>query len=99
VDLNDKPAGPPPTTTLDPTVVDPNHYKVLFENDQVRVVRIHFEPHDQGVRHEHILNRVVFLLNDQSGGKADEVHMAGVAVHVEENQADTAADRIAVELK
>jgi hypothetical protein len=99
VDLKGKPSGPAPATKLDPTIVDPKHYKVVFENDQVRVLRIHFDSHDKGAEHEHILNRVVFILNDQSVGKADEVRMAGAAVHTEENQADTSADRIAIELK
>jgi hypothetical protein len=99
VDLKGNPSGPAPVTKLDPTVVDPKHYKIVFENDQVRVLRIHFEPHDKGAEHEHILNRVVFILNDQSVGKADDVRLAGAAVHTEQNQGDTVADRIAVELK
>lgn len=99
VDLKGKPSSAVPVTKLDPTQVDPKHYKVVFENEQVRVLRIHFEAHDKGAEHEHILNRVVFILNDQSNGKADDVRMAGAAVHTEQNQADTPADRIAVELK
>ena len=98
VDVKGKP-GPPQATRLDPTVVDPRHYTVALDNDQVRVLRIHFEPHDRGNEHEHLLNRVVFNLNDQASGKADDVRMAGAAVHTEENQAGTPADRIAVELK
>jgi len=99
VDLKGKPSGAAPATRLDPTIVDPGHYKAVLENDQVRVLRIHFEPHDKGAQHEHILNRVVFNLNDQASGKADDVRLAGAAVHTEENQTGTVADRIAVELK
>lgn len=99
IDLKGRPSGPLPATRLDPPVVDPAHYKVDFENDQVRVLRIHFEGRDKGAEHEHILNRVVFYLNDQAGAKADDVRMAGAAVHTEQNQGDTAANRIAVELK
>jgi hypothetical protein len=98
IDLKGKPA-PAPKTKLDPTVVDPQRYKVLFENDQVRVLRIHFGPHEKGAQHEHILNRVVVYLNDQRGAKADDVRMAGAATHSEENDSDSPADRIAVELK
>jgi polyisoprenoid-binding protein YceI len=29
----------------DPLKVDPGHFNVEFENDQVRVVRVHFDPH------------------------------------------------------
>jgi hypothetical protein len=99
VDLKGKPSGPGPATKLDPTVVDARHYKVELENDQVRVLRVHYEAHDKGVEHEHILNRVVLYLNDQTGAKADDVRMSGAGVHTEENKGDQAADRIAVEIK
>ena len=32
------------TTPIDPVKIDPKHYKVEFENDQVRVIRAHFRP-------------------------------------------------------
>jgi hypothetical protein len=99
VDLKGKPSGPAPQTKLDPTIVDPKHYKVVFENDQVRVLRIHFDAHDKGERHEHILNRVVLYLNDQGPTKADDVRMAGAGTHTEENASEQPADRIAVELQ
>jgi len=99
VDLKGTPLGPAPVTKLDPAVVDPKHYTVVLENDQVRVLRIHFEPHDKGQQHEHILNRIVLYLNDQERAKADDVRMAGAATHTEENASDQPADRIAVELK
>jgi hypothetical protein len=99
VDLKSTPSGPAPVTTLDPTVTDPRHYTVVLENDQVRVLRIHFEPHETSPRHQHMLDRVVFVLNDQTGGKADDVRMAGAATHTEENASGQPADRIAVELK
>jgi hypothetical protein len=99
VDLKGTPSGPKPVTTLDPAVVDPKHYTVELENDQVRVLRIHFEPHDKGPQHEHILNRIVLYLSDQERAKADDVRMAGAATHTEENASGQPADRIAVELK
>jgi len=99
VDLKGGPTGTPYATALDPTVVDAKHYKVDFENEHVRVLRIHFEPHEKSPSHQHMLNRVVLYLNDQSGAKADDVRMSGAATHVEENASDQPADRIAVELK
>lgn len=99
IDLKGKPSGPLPVTKLDPPSVDASKYKVAFENDSVRVLRIHFGPHEKGAQHEHILNRVVFYLNDQGTTKADDVRMAGAAVHTEQNDSDQPADRIAVELK
>jgi hypothetical protein len=65
----------------------------------VRVLRVHYDPHDKGQMHEHILNRVVLYLNDQPGAKADDVRVSGAGTHVEENTFDQPADRIAVELK
>lgn len=99
VDLKGAPSGPLPVTKLDPVVTDPAHYKVELENEFVRVLRIHFGPHEKGQQHEHILNRVVVYLNDQPNAKADDVRMAGAATHAEENSSNEAADRIAVELK
>ena len=99
VDLKGPPAGPAPVSKLDPATVDSKHYKVEFENEHVRVLRIHYEAREKGATHEHILNRVVVYLNDQPGAKADDVRVAGAATHAEENASDRAADRIAVELK
>jgi len=99
IDLKSAPAGPAPTTPLDPVKVDPQHYKVAFENDYVRVLRVHYDAHEKGEMHEHILNRVVVYLNDQLGAKAGDVRVAGAAKHAEENASGQPADRIAVELK
>ena len=71
----------------------------IFENEYVRVLRVHYEPGEKGQTHEHILNRVVFYLNDQPGAKADDVRVSGAATHAEENASAQPADRIAVELK
>ena len=99
VDLKGAPAGPAPVSKLDPVTVDARHYKVELDNEQVRVLRVHYEPREKGQTHEHILNRIVLYLNDQPGAKADEVRMAGAAKHAEENASGQPADRIAVELK
>lgn len=99
IDLKGAPAGPAPASAMDPVVVDARHYRVVLENEYVRVLRVHYEPHEKGQTHEHILNRVVFYLNDQPGAKADDVRVSGAATHAEENLSDRPADRIAVELK
>ena len=97
--MKGQPAGPAPVSALDPAVVDARHYKVAFENDQVRVLRVHYDAHDKGALHRHILNRVVVYLNDQPGAKTDEVRASGAATHTEENASDQPSDRIAVEFK
>jgi hypothetical protein len=99
IDLKGAPAGPAPATMLDPVAVDPQHYKVDFENEFVRVLRVTFGPGEKGARHEHILNRVVFYLNDQPNAKADDVRMSGAATHSEANESAQTAYRIAVEIK
>ena len=99
IDLKGRPAGPAPASQLDPVVVDTRHYKIDFENDQVRVLRVHYDARDTGAQHEHILNRVVVYLNDQPGAKADDVRMAGASTHTEQNASDQPADRIAIEIK
>jgi hypothetical protein len=99
IDLKGPPAGPAPVTKLDPVAVDGQHYKVEFENEHVRVLRVHYGTREKGPTHEHMLNRVVLYLNDQTNAKADDVRMAGPAIHAEENASDRPADRIAVELK
>jgi quercetin dioxygenase-like cupin family protein len=100
IELKNKPATPPPPLSkLDAVRVDSRHYKIEFENEQVRVLRVHYEAHEKGVLHEHLLNRVVCYLNDQGNMKAGGVRMAGPATHTEENTGDQPAERIAVELK
>jgi hypothetical protein len=61
IDLKGPPSGPLPVTKLDPVAVDAAHYKVDFENEHVRVLRVTFGPHEKGQTHEHILNRVTPL--------------------------------------
>ena len=45
----------------DPVKVDPKHYKVEFENDRVRVVRITYAPGEKSVMHSHPESIGVFL--------------------------------------
>src|SRR5437879_7510592 len=52
-----------PLAAQDPVKVDPKHYKVELENAQVRVLRIHYGPHEKSVMHSHP-NLVVIPLAD-----------------------------------
>jgi len=100
------------TTPLDPVKVDGKDYKVEFENDQVRVLRVKFGPHQGAPMHEHQLNRVVVYLTDQStrltspegkvettAHKAGEYSWGGPTKHKEENLLDTPFEGIVVEFK
>jgi phage host-nuclease inhibitor protein Gam len=97
---------------LDPLKVDPQDYKLEFENDQVRVIRVHMAAHRQVPMHEHTLNRVVIYLTPQNGrmtspdGKvetaqhqAGEVSWGGPVTHKEENLMDSPFEAIMVEFK
>ena len=95
----------------DPVKVDPKHYKVEFENDQVRVIRSHYGPHEKGAMHQHPANVSVLLTDIHNkvtmpDGKTEEFHgKAGqtgwlVAVkHQAENLSDQPFELIQVELK
>src|ERR1700682_4139277 len=53
-------------TAQDPIKVDAKHYKVEFENDRVRVLRITYGPHEKSVMHHHPANVAVFMTDGQS---------------------------------
>src|SRR4051795_13013427 len=48
--------------TLDPVATNPDHYKVVFENDRVRVLEYTDEPGDITTPHEHP-DSVMYTLN------------------------------------
>jgi quercetin dioxygenase-like cupin family protein len=100
------------TSTRDPVKIDSKHYKVEFENSQVRVLRVNIEAHGIAPMHQHSLNRVTVFLTDQdfrvtdSHGKVETMrHKAGAAVwgipttHKEENLSDHPFEVLAIELK
>ncbi|HYA97360.1 MAG TPA: hypothetical protein VEH49_04635 [Methylomirabilota bacterium] len=95
----------------DAVKVDPKHYKVESENAQVRVLRIHYGPHEKSVMHSHP-NAVVIYLTDlqakfttpdgkseERSGKAGETAWTPAGTHLPENLSDKAFDAILVELK
>jgi quercetin dioxygenase-like cupin family protein len=55
-----------PASAQDAAVVDSAHYKVEFENDQVRVLRIKYGPNEKSVMHEHPAGLVVFLTDGKT---------------------------------
>ena len=69
----------------DPVAVDPKHYKVELENEQVRVLRISYGPHEKSVMHGHPAGVLVCLADfhvkftspdgktEERRGKAGEV--------------------------
>jgi len=112
VELKNKGTSKKVTAALDPLKKDPRHYKLEFENDQVRVIRVKIGPHEKAPMHEHSLNRVTVYLTDQNfqvtgaDGKATVVqHKEGEAAwgtpasHKEENLSDKPFEALVVEIK
>jgi quercetin dioxygenase-like cupin family protein len=99
IEVKNKPQAQTAMSAIDPLKADPKHYSLEFENDQVRVLRVRFGPHEKGVLHEHKLNHIVVYLTDQAKGKAGEVRLDEAMTHTEENPLDHAVERIAIDLK
>jgi len=53
---------------LDPTVVLPDSYKQEFENDWVRIMRVHYEPKAKLPEHTHAAGATVYLYFNASPG-------------------------------
>jgi quercetin dioxygenase-like cupin family protein len=95
----------------DPTVVDAKHYKVMFENEQVRILKITYGPKEKSVMHEHPNAVAVFLTDGQikfelpDGKSQDAAVKAGQAVftpggkHLPQNVGDKPFEVVLVELK
>ena len=95
----------------DPVKVDPKHYKVEFENDQVRVLRITYGPHEKSVMHDHPAGQVIYLTDahvkfglpggksEEQQGKAGQTAWAPAVKHLPENLSDKRLEGILVELK
>ena len=97
--------------TLDAAKLDPKHYKVEFENDKVRVLRIKYGPGEKSVMHDHS-EGVVVILNDQKAKftqpngesftgspKAGTVFWSKATRHLPENIGSDTTEVIQVELK
>ncbi|MGH9635022.1 MAG: cupin domain-containing protein [Candidatus Angelobacter sp.] len=95
----------------DAVKVDPKHYSVVSENDQVRILKVHYGPHEKSVMHSHPNTVAVFLTDAKGtftfpdGKKQDFAVKAGdsqysvAATHLPENTGDKEMQLIVVELK
>ena len=95
----------------DAAKVDAKHYTVALENDQVRVLKVHYGPGEKSTMHSHP-NTVAVFLTDAKGrftfpdgksqdfnAKAGDVISNDANVHLPENTGDKAFDLVLVELK
>ncbi|MGA7753874.1 MAG: hypothetical protein WCB05_13645 [Candidatus Sulfotelmatobacter sp.] len=101
----------PMISAQDAVKVDPKHYSVMSENDQVRILKAHYGAHEKSVMHSHPNVVAVFLNNGKGtftfpdGKKQDFTATAGTAMfspagtHLPENTGDTDMDVIVIEMK
>ena len=95
----------------DAVKADSKHYTVEFENDEVRVLRIKYGPHEKSIMHQHP-NAVAIFVTDSNTkfsfptgepqtipAKAGEVRWTPAATHLPENLGDQPFEVILVELK
>ena len=100
-----------PAFAQDPVAVDSAHYKLEFENEHVRALRITYGPNEKSVMHYHPAGVAVFF-NDQKvqftlpdgqtiemGSKAGEVMWLEAGAHLPQNLTDQPLELILVEVK
>ena len=101
----------PILSAQDAAKVDPKHYSVVSENDQVRILKVHYGAHEKSVMHSHPATVAVFL-SDAKGQfsypdgkqesfalKAGDAQYAASTTHLPENTGENGMDVIVVELK
>ena len=95
----------------DPAKVEPQHYKLDFENDRVQVVAVHYGAHEKSAMHEHPGGVVVVItaghlkFTDENGkvtevfAKPGEARWFAPFKHRVENVGDTAYNAVYVGIK
>src|SRR6202158_3303645 len=101
----------PILSAQDAVKVDPKHYTVVSENDQVRILKVHYGAHEKSVMHSHPASVAVFLTDAKGrfsfpdgshqdfAAKAGQSQFEAAATHLPENDGDAAMEVIVVELK
>jgi len=105
-------AAPKPQPAVqDPVRVDAKHYKVDFENDRVRVLRVNYGAHEKSVMHSHpdsvavFQNEIRCRFTFPDGKTEDHNFHPGQTLftpagsHLPENLSDRPIDLILIELK
>ncbi len=99
-----------PALAQDPVAVDSEHYQLVFENDDVRVLRISYGPNEESVMHYHPAGVAVFLTDAKTQftlpdgqtvemeDKAGEAIWAEAGPHLPQNLTDQPLELILVEV-
>jgi beta-alanine degradation protein BauB len=98
-------------TIQDPVKLSPQYYKVLLENDQVRVLEYRLKPGEKEPLHSHPTG-VLYIFGDakmrttypdgrtqETAGGGGEAHWREAVTHALENIGNTEAHALAVDLK
>ena len=100
-----------PLPAQDPAVVSPKIIKVEFENDRVRVLRVHYGPHDRTAMHSHPAELVVRVTNGwtratypdgtsrETKGEAGAISWPEPVTHAVENLGDAPLENVEIEFK
>ncbi len=95
----------------DVTKVEPKHYHVAFENEHVRVIDMHYGPHEKSGMHNHPAGVAVYItaghfrFTDETGkvmeadAKAGEARWFPAFKHKVENLSDKPFDGVYIEIK
>ena len=101
----------PIVSAQDAAKVDSKHYTVISENAQVRILKVHYGPHEKSVMHSHPAAVAVFLTDSKArftfpdgktedvSNKAGDAHYTPALTHLPENLGENGMDVIVVELK
>ena len=100
-----------PVAAQDPVKVSPEYYKVLLDNDEMRLLEVRIKPGEKEPVHSHPPG-VVYALSDakvkstSADGKSEEVKMKNgearwrdATTHSVENTGDTEVRALVIELK
>jgi len=108
---NGPPTGAAMKTEMDPVKVDPKHYKVVIDNDRVRVLRARYGPHEKSVMHEHPASVAVYMTDghakftlpdgtsQETNFKARDAKWADAGKHLPEDLGDKPMEVVVIELK
>jgi hypothetical protein len=95
----------------DAVTADPAHYRISFENELVRVLRVRYGPGEKSVMHAHTANCVVFLTDQKfnftipdgttepAEVPADALGCSDANVHLPENIGPGPAEFVMFEFK